>query len=202
MPFVPRLLFHNPAGNPNANPNSDVVGPNAPGPDNPPPRTTPPNRTTQNRSPMRNPLANAPLGSPHRRNNGRGQHARQPHPNNSNLLWCTKQHHWVHSSLFSGEIRQCDNCRIRAQANRARRRAIREAELAAQQLDQMVNPPDPPAGQPEIREESNPPPQLDPPSPTPLSELAVSAEDRVLMQTVRDKIMDISLESCDECHER
>ncbi|KAK7034111.1 hypothetical protein R3P38DRAFT_2471427, partial [Favolaschia claudopus] len=31
---------------------------------------------------------------------------------------------------------------------------------------------------------------------------AVSAEDRVLMQNVRTKIMEISLESCNECHER
>ncbi|KAJ6453300.1 hypothetical protein C8R47DRAFT_924255, partial [Mycena vitilis] len=40
-----------------------------------------------------------------------------------------------------------------------------------------------------------------PPS-NPLTEPAVSAADKILMQNVRDKIMRIELESCGSCHER
>ncbi|KAF8154323.1 hypothetical protein K438DRAFT_1622431, partial [Mycena galopus ATCC 62051] len=49
------------------------------------------------------------------------------------------------------------------------------------------------------------PPQGPPPSQHPFNpsaEPAVSPEDKILMDNVREKILQVQLESCDSCHER
>jgi len=38
-----------------------------------------------------------------------GRTAQEVHPNNAHLLWCTKNHHWVHRNIF-GDLWQCKNC--------------------------------------------------------------------------------------------
>jgi hypothetical protein len=44
----------------------------------------------------------------------RGSTACEVHPTNSNLLWCTKNHHWIHLDHF-GELQTCVGCREQEQ---------------------------------------------------------------------------------------
>ena len=44
----------------------------------------------------------------------RGSTAREVHPANPHLLWCTKSHHWVHRDRF-GDQRTCSACREKQQ---------------------------------------------------------------------------------------
>ncbi|KAK7000858.1 hypothetical protein R3P38DRAFT_1816926 [Favolaschia claudopus] len=201
--FVPRLLFRNEqVNNHQTGLPADVFGPRQMDLDQPRSPPTPPNRP--NHRPSRPPLPRSPLGSPHRRNQARGSYGRQPHPTKPDLLWCTKQSHWVHKSRFSEIFLQCDSCRNKRRAREALQRAEREAQRAARQLAGLVDPPDHPPQPPNHENPPEPPNNNNPPPVRlpPLSELAISPEDRDLIKDVRNKIMAISLESCTECHER
>jgi hypothetical protein len=58
-----------------------------------------------------------------------------------------------------------------------------------------------PASQPGVQPQSDPPPN-DLPNHDPLAELAVSAEESALLATARERMMDIKMEQCNQCHEK
>ncbi|KAJ6620451.1 hypothetical protein B0H10DRAFT_1946006 [Mycena sp. CBHHK59/15] len=129
------------------------------------------------------------------------------------LLWCTKQGHWVDHGQFSGVYLYCDSCTRRrlekAAEERAARIAAREAAALQWDLDAQMNqdyPPHTPPIPPDLPPDEPIPPDLAPdepmPPPNPLSEAAVSAAEKLLMKGVRDQIMEIKLETCGACHER
>jgi hypothetical protein len=92
----------------------------------------------------------------------------------------------------------------------------RRAEAAAAQSLADLNtnlPPNPspasnvhqnpaPASQPGVQPQPDPAPNNDLPNHDPLTDLAVSAEERALLATARQKIMDIKMEQCNQCHEK
>ncbi|KAJ7879868.1 hypothetical protein B0H13DRAFT_1892031 [Mycena leptocephala] len=144
--------------------------------------------------------------SPGRHNQARGHKGKQPHPTHKDLLWCTKQGHWVHKDLFFMGFYACDRCStLRIENARARKEQAATAAAAAaalqEQLEAQIGQ-DPNLEPPGIPPDA--PPAGDEPMhiPNPLAEPAVSAADKPLMKQVRDKIMEITLEECQGCDER
>jgi hypothetical protein len=132
--------------------------------------------------------------------NIRGRAAREVHPNNAHLLWCTNNRHWVHRDIF-GDLGQCENCRRRAHENRHRGRERQSETILQTELDAQIEPQPllPPPPQPLPQYPPQPPPV--PPLVDPLTGSAVTPEERTLLLSVREKLMAIKRELCVECHE-
>jgi hypothetical protein len=109
--------------------------------------------------------------------------ARSAHPDNPELLWCTKQGHYVNQSLF-GEFQTCERCRETARAQRCRRNTM--------QHNPIIQPN-------EHHQPGSTQPQFEPEDP-PLN-LAVTEEEKKMLDEVRKKLMEIKLEVCSLCHE-
>jgi len=142
-------------------------------------------------------------------NRFRGHRARDIHPLNPDKLWCTSSGHWVHKNDF-GLLLTCEHCR---EMSRARAAAAREqeraqaahaqaqAEMQRQLEAQLSIHPDP------LLNDNNPPPQSqepEPAQPPPITfddTSAISAEDKTLLNNCRERLMAISMETCDLCHE-
>ena len=109
------------------------------------------------------------------------------------LLWCTKNHHWVHRNIF-GDLWQCENCQIKAHNNRHWGR-VRQSEAVLQvELDEQIDPQPQPQPLPQPLPQSPPPPP--PPLVDPLTGSAVTTEERVQLELARGKLMNIKMESC------
>lgn len=139
-----------------------------------------------------------------------GTRGRAVHPLNSHLLWCTKAGHWVPSHVFGLQM-QCAHCREmhNAAAQCQRAEAAAAQSLADLNMNLPLNPsPAPnahqnpaPASQPGMQPQPDSPPN-NLPNHDPLTDLAVSAEEKALLATAWQKIMDIKMEQCNQCHEK
>ena len=59
-----------------------------------------------------------------------------------------------------------------------------------------------PASQPALQPQPNHDPPNNLPNHNPLTDLAVSVEERALLAMAQQKIMDIKMEQCNQCHEK
>jgi len=129
--------------------------------------------------------------------------ARSVHPSNSNKLWCTKNKHWVHKDIF-GPMNTCNACRERRRQNRAHQRQQQMQSIIEQEFAAQIAP-DAAVAAPAAAGEPLPysPPESQPlHNPlNPLSESAVSPEDKELLDKCRAKLMNIRMEKCNGCHE-
>ncbi len=118
-----------------------------------------------------------------------GRRGRDPHPDRPDLLWCTKQGHYISATVF-GDKQQCSECwrkaRERTVAHRARAQQVSAGEQIAQQLPEA---PPIPSAEPEAI------PQQD-------ENIAVSPEEKQQLNIVREKLLEIQMEECMACHER
>lgn len=129
----------------------------------------------------------------------RGQHnerhpAKEPHPRHPTLLWCSSGPHYVDVGLF-GAFSTCQNCRARRAGQRARAAAAAQNQQMQVQLEQQEQPPLQQPEQPNV-------PVFQNQAADPLNDLAISAEDRVLLQKVRTELMAIQLDECSHCNEK
>jgi hypothetical protein len=127
-----------------------------------------------------------------------GHAARQAHPQFPDKIWCTKGRHWVLITAF-GPLQTCASCRAAKRARDAlarEQRLAQEAQAAAQlQLAAQIGAiPQPP---PEMQQ--NPLPPMNAPPLDPLS--AISPDDKILLNNCRERLMNITMESCNLCHE-
>ena len=133
----------------------------------------------------------------------RGRRARDIHPLNPDKLWCTKSGHWVHKNDF-GLLLTCEHCREMSRACNAAAReqghaqathAQAQAEMQRQLEAQLPIHHNPPPPQPQE------PLPAQPPSIPSSNTSAISAEDKTLLNNCRERLMAISMETCDLCHE-
>jgi hypothetical protein len=127
---------------------------------------------------------------------GTRREARQPHPQDASLLWCTKGTHWVSNDNFGAEqFRTCEHCRLyqcdRARQQREAEEALNAQAAVQQELNQQMNQDEPHLVEPSFDEPNMP---LDPLA-------AITDEDKEYLQKFRDKAMTIEIESCIMCHE-
>jgi hypothetical protein len=187
LPGPPPVPQPNPAPAPQPNP------PPVPQP-NPPPAPQP--------NPLPAPSQNLPLAQPPARRVAGARRiqrnpARQEHPQYPDKIWCTKGRHWVLKTVF-GNLLTCLACRAADHARGVRlkeQRAMLAAAAAAElQLNAQIG-----ENVPQANPAPAPPP---PPQQQPFDPLsAVSPEDKILLGNCRDKLMAISMESCNLCHE-
>ena len=143
----------------------------------------------------------------------RGHHARDIHPLNPDKLWCTSSGHWVHKNNF-GPLRTCEHCREMSRARAAAAREQQHAQAthvqAQAQIQRQLEAQLPIDHDPPLNDNNIPPPQPEEPplanaDQPPLATIdgtsAVSAEDKALLDKCRERLMAISMESCDLCHE-
>ena len=112
--------------------------------------------------------------------------ARSAHSGNPELLWCTAAHHYVNQSVF-GEFLTCQRCRDAARARRQRHNAMQHNPVFNQNQNPQSNEPE--------SNQSQPVPE-DPPL-----NLAVTEQEKRMLDDVRKKLMEIKLEVCSLCHE-
>jgi ATP-dependent DNA helicase PIF1 len=131
------------------------------------------------------------------------RHAREVHPENPNKLWCTKSGHWVESAVF-GSLSTCEACRAAGRARNAQLRDQRLAQeaqaLATMQLAEQVG--NISQVSQVVTNNNSGPPSTILPLIDPLLESAVSANNKILLENCRNKLMDITMDSCDLCHEK
>src|ERR1700683_1486106 len=132
-----------------------------------------------------------------------GHAARQTHPQFPDKIWCTKGRHWVLIAVF-GPLQTCASCRATQHARLAllqEQHVAQEAQVVAQlQLAAQIGENQPQAvPQPPPEIQNNPLPPINAPPLDPLS--AISPEDKILLNNCREKLMNITMESCNLCHE-
>ena len=123
------------------------------------------------------------------------------HPRFPDKLWCTKGKHWVGTAVF-GTLLTCDICQATDRACTARLREqqlAQEGQLSAMQLAAQIGLDNPQVPPPPINHNHPEPPPAIPPPICPLS--AVSAKDKVLLENCQNKLMNITMDLCDLCHE-
>ena len=124
-------------------------------------------------------------------------HAHQPHPTNPNKLWCNTGSHYVFETEF-GACQTCEECCRKHQEC---------AAIVHEQEHQQAAQAGPAIAQVQLQDQIGEPVQDGPileqqeDNGDPLLTSAVSEEDKVLLQNCHQKLMAITMESCNFCHE-